>query len=218
MRVIREASRPWAYLTWPNRLTLLRLLLVAPFVVLMQHQQSRSMYRFLALGIFLFMAFSDLADGFLARKFRCASRLGAILDPLADKALIVCAAVLLSLNYSHVRGARLGDWVVVMIVGKDLWVVVGFIVVFLLTGKVRVSPTLAGKACTCGQLVMVTAFLISPELNGLTGSLGTRLAAGLSWAVAGLCVASVVSYTRLGLSIVAVADQDGPGDQASRAA
>jgi len=218
MRSLGHAIRPWAYLSWPNRLTMLRLLLVAPFVVLMKHQQVRPPLRHLALGIFLFMALSDLVDGFLARRLGSSGRLGAILDPLADKALIVCAAILLSLEHSHVRGARLPDWVVVMIVGKDLWVVVGFIVVFLLTGKVRVMPTLPGKMCTCGQLVMVTAVLLSPDLNALGPPIGTWLARGLWWSVGGLCLLAAVSYTRLGLAFVAEADQNRHNDKASRAA
>lgn len=201
-------TRPWAYLSWPNRISLLRLLLVAPFVVLMGHQQSRGLFRYLALGIFVFMALSDLADGFLARRLGRSTRLGAILDPLADKALITCAAILLSLEHSHVRGARLPNWVVVLIVGKDLWVVVGFLVVFLLTGRVKVMPTMPGKMATCGQLMMVTAVLISPELNAVGLPVGMWLARVLWWAVGGLCLLSAISYTRLGLAFVAEADQN----------
>ena len=201
-------TKPWAYLSWPNRISLLRLLLVAPFVVLMGYQQSRDLFRYLALGIFVFMALSDLVDGFLARRLGRSTRLGAILDPLADKALITCAAILLSLEHSHVRGARLPDWVVVLIVGKDLWVVVGFLVVFLLTGRVKVMPTMPGKMVTAGQLMMVTSVLISPELNAVGLPVGTWLARGLWWAVGGLSLLSVISYTRLGLAFVAEADQN----------
>lgn len=211
-------TRPWAYLSWPNRISLLRLLLVAPFVVLMGHQQSRGLFRYLALGIFVFMALSDLVDGFLARRLGRSTRLGAILDPLADKALITCAAILLSLEHSHVRGARLPDWVVVLIVGKDLWVVVGFLVVFLLTGRVKVMPTMPGKMVTCAQLMMVTAVLISPELNAVGLPVGTWVARVLWWAVGGLCLLSVISYTRLGLAFVAEADQNHRNSRTGREA
>lgn len=218
MRTQADITKPWAYLSWPNRISLLRLLLVAPFVVLMGHQQSRALYRYLALGIFVFMALSDLADGFLARQLGRTTRLGGILDALADKALITCAAILLSLDHSHVLGARLPDWVVVLIVGKDLWVVVGFLVVFLLTGKVKVSPTLPGKMVTCGQLIMVTAVLVSPELNASGLPVGTWLARVFWWGVAGLCLLAVVTYTRLGLALVAAADQDQVDQRSGRAA
>lgn len=218
MRSSAETTRPWAYLSWPNRITLVRLALVAPFFVLMQHHQARPLYRHLALAIFMIMALSDLADGFLARRLGRKSSLGAILDPLADKTLIICAAVLLSLPHSAVRGARLPDWVVVMIVGKDLWVIVGFVLVSLLTGRVRVSPSAAGKLCTPAQLVMVASVLLSPELNMLGWRVGSRLASGLWWAVAALCAVSVISYTRMGISFVAEADHEDRGDQADKAA
>jgi len=203
MRTLSEIMRPWAYLSWPNRITLVRLLLVAPFVVLMQRQQSRDLFRYLAVIIFLVMALSDLADGFLARRLNRKSRLGAILDPLADKTLITCAALLLSLPHSSVRDAKLPAWVVVLIVGKDLWVVVGFAVLFLLTGTVRVLPIRAGKACTAGQILMVLAILVSPELNAVGFPLGLRVAQVLWWAVAVFCVWAVVGYTRVGLTFLA---------------
>jgi cardiolipin synthase len=214
-----EIMRPWAYLNWPNRITLLRLLLVAPFVILLQHQQQRPVYRYLALGVFAAMALSDAADGFLARRLNCKSRLGMILDPLADKTLIVCAAVLLSLPHSCVRDGysliKLPDWVVVLIIGKDLWVVVGFVVLFLLTGRIRVVPSKAGKACTVGQLAMVSALLLSPDLNRLGPGVGTHLARALWWIAALLSVAAAVGYTRMGLSFLAEAE---PADSSSKKA
>lgn len=204
---MRDVMRPWAALSWPNRITLMRLLLVAPFVVLMQQHHARPVFRHLAMGIFLVMAVSDVLDGYLARRAGHTSRLGAILDPLADKTLIICAVVLLSLPHSAVRGTRLPHWVVVLIVGKDLWVIVGFVVVFLLTGRVRVMPTWPGKLCTAGQLVMVAAILVSPDINHLATAAGTALAKALWWATAALSVVAVVSYTRLGLLFVAEADR-----------
>jgi len=218
MRTLAEIMRPWAYLSWPNRITMVRLLLVAPFVVLMQHHREHPGYRYLALGIFMSMALSDAVDGILARRLNRKTRLGAVLDPLADKTLIICAAVLLSLPHSAVPGARLPDWVVVMIVGKDLWLLLGFAVVFMVTGRMRVAPTRLGKATTAAQLCMVSAVLLSPDLNRLGGQLGLRLAQGLWWAVSILCALAAVGYTRLGLSFVAEADQDDPGEEADKAA
>ena len=101
--------RPWGSLSWPNRMSILRLLLVAPFVVLLmnQNQPGWAFARYVAVGIFVVMALSDWIDGILARKLNAMTRLGAILDPLADKMLIICAAVLLSLPESAVRSAPL---------------------------------------------------------------------------------------------------------------
>ncbi len=203
-----EKTRTWAYLSWPNRISFLRLALVVPFFILIQQHHSYEPYRFIALGIFILMGLSDLLDGYLARRLDCKTRLGAILDPLADKTLIICAVVLLSLPHSAVKGTQLPDWVVVMIVGKDLWVVAGYIVVFLLTGKDRATPSLPGKLCTVAQLLMVGFVLLSPEINLIGWRLGTRIAMAFWWAAAVLAGLSVISYTRIGIAVVAEADKE----------
>jgi len=209
---IPEKPRTWAYLSWPNRISLMRLMMVAPFVVLLMHHQAQPVYRYLALGIFIVMGFSDILDGYLARRLDCKTRLGAILDPMADKVLIVCAAVLLSLPHSAVKGAMLPDWVVVMIVGKDLWVVAGCLVVFLVSDKVRVTPSLPGKMCTFAQLLLVGFVLLSPEINLIGWQVGSYIVRGLCWVVAVLAGLSVISYTRIGIATVAEADQDNVTD------
>lgn len=201
-----ERIKPWRALTWPNRISIFRLLLVPPFVVLLLHQHPLDWARHAALGIFLVMAVSDFIDGALARKLNERTRLGAILDPLADKTLIICAVVLLSLPGSAVPGAKLPALVVVAVIGKDLWVIAGFFVVYLVTDRVRVRPTPAGKLCTLGQSVMVSAILLAPELNELAGPAGVRagsvLAGTMGWIVAGLSLLAGVSYTRLGLRFI----------------
>ncbi|MHC4295051.1 MAG: CDP-alcohol phosphatidyltransferase family protein [Planctomycetota bacterium] len=195
--------RPWGSLSWPNRISILRLLLVAPFVMMLMNQGEWAYARHAALGIFIVTGLSDLLDGMLARRLNLKTRLGAILDPLADKALIICAVVLLALPDSAVEGFLLPNLVMVIIVGKDLWVIIGFIVVYLVTDRFRVYPTLVGKATTFGQLVMVGLVLIAPDLNRLSPKLGSHLAYGASWIVAGLSITAVLSYTRLGLLFVA---------------
>ncbi len=201
------SAKPWGSLSWPNRISIFRLLMVGPFIVLLMNQRQWTGARYVALIIFLAMAVSDLIDGVLARRLNARTRMGAILDPLADKALIICAAVLLSLKDSAVPGAQLPNWIVVAVVGKDLWVIIGFIVVYLVTDRLRVRPTLAGKACTAGQLIMVTCVLASPDFNRLGYQIGTRLATVTIWGVTVLCALAVISYTRLGLSFVAQEDK-----------
>ncbi len=200
-----KSVRPWGSLSWPNRISILRLLLVAPFVVLLmnQNQPGWGFARHTAVGIFVAMALSDWIDGVLARKLNARTRLGAILDPLADKTLIICAAVLLSLPESSVPSAVLPGWVVVAIVGKDLWVVIGFIVVYLVTDRLHIEPTFAGKLCTFGQIWLVGLTLIAPDLNLLGAQAGSWAAVVMAWVAAALCVLAVVSYLRLGLKFVA---------------
>ena len=202
--------RPWRALNWPNRISLIRLLLVGPFIVLVMNQNDPAWWwaRHAAMAIFLVTAVSDYLDGMLARRLNQRTRLGAILDPLADKVLIICSAVLLALPESAVHdGVHLPGWVVVAIVGKDLYVMIGFVVIYLVTDRFRVQPTVFGKATTVGQLAMVMAVLASPDLNRLGEGLGTAFAVACYWAVAVLVVLAIVSYTRLGLSFVAEGQQ-----------
>ncbi len=192
----------WRALNWPNRISLFRVLGVGPFVVLLLNQQGWPPARYWAMGVFVVMGLSDALDGYLARRTGQTTQLGAILDPLADKLLITCAAILLTSQRASVPGAVLPNWVVVLIVGKDIWVVAGFLIVFLVTGNVRIQPTRAGKTCTMGQIVMVAGVLAAPDLNRLGGQIGYYLAVGLGWAVMALCLLSIASYTRLGLTFV----------------
>jgi len=207
MYKLADRLKPWSYLTWPNRITMMRFLLVPPFVVIMQHQQSDKLYRYAATGLFSIMALSDLLDGFLARRLRCQTKLGAILDPLADKALMICAAILLSLPHSAVVGNKLPDWVVIMIVGKDLWIITWFIITFMLTGRTWLAPSKSSKLCTAVQAVMIIIILVSPELNRLIEMLGNHLTHVLWWMTAVLCVLAATSYTRMGLDVMGQSDK-----------
>lgn len=203
-------AKPWASLNWPNRISIMRLLLVGPFAVMLLQQRHWPQARYFALAILLVMAVSDFLDGMLARRLNARTRLGAILDPLADKVLIICAAIMLALDSSSVEGAQLPSWVVVAIVGKDLWVIMGFVVVYLVTDRFRICPGLAGKVSTACQLGMVVLFLIAPDLNRFGGHLGTKVAMVSAWIVAGMCILSVLNYTKMGLGFVA--GQDKPLD------
>ena len=200
--------KPWASLNWPNRISIIRLLLVPPFVVLMlNHHQWGDWARLAAMAIFMAMGLSDFVDGQLARRLNERTRLGAILDPLADKILIITSVVLLAHPDTAVRDARLSNWIVVAVIGKDLWVTLGFLVVYLVTDRFVVRPSIAGKASTFAQLLMVVLVLLSPEFNRLgsrvgAGALGTGLAVAASYLVVAVCVLAVISYSRMGLAFV----------------
>ena len=198
-----SSVKPWRSLSWPNRISILRLLLVAPFVVLVMNQNKEGWQgwaRYAALGVFVVMAVSDAVDGFLARKLNSKTRFGAILDPLADKTLIIFAVVLLSMQEFQVPGHPVDNWVVVCAVGKDLWVIAGFLVIYLVTDRFLAAPTLTGKAATFAMCVMVGLVLISPELDLLLKGLGVYAVLAAEGVVCVLCVLAVINYTRMGLA------------------
>lgn len=96
------------------------------------------------------------------------TRLGAFLDPLADKLLMLCACIILAGQTTSVENYRLPLTVVVLIIGKDVFLALGFLTVFMMVApEVHVKPALSGKAATFLQLSMVLSILIAPEMESL---------------------------------------------------
>jgi len=127
----------------------------------------RDIMRYAAIIIFLVMAVSDVLDGYLARRKGQVTKLGAFLDPVADKLLITSACLLLASQRGHVDRFLLPPTVVVLIIGKDLFLLIGFVIVYFITSQIHIAPALIGKIATTLQLSMVAAILIAPEVSGL---------------------------------------------------
>ena len=191
-------------LNWANRITILRLFLTVPFVSLMLKvndpaltQSLRDGVRYVAFALFMAMAASDAFDGYLARRRNQNTRLGAFLDPVADKLLITSACLLLASRRGGVEPFRLPSTVVVLIIGKDLLLLIGFLLVYFITGQVRISPAPAGKAATALQLTMVAGILVGPELTRLTTAWKLVMPV-LWWSAAAAAVLALAVYLRMG--------------------
>src|SRR5438132_14053268 len=105
----------------PNWMTYLRLFLIPLFVFLMSDASAVSLLG--ATIVFIIAAITDYVDGFIARKYGAVSDFGKLLDPLADKILIMSALVMLSVQRSDIDGAPwIQGWLVVAILARDLWV------------------------------------------------------------------------------------------------
>jgi len=155
------------FLTLANQITLLRILLILPFVICllkMGHVDYGDQIRLAAIVLFIIMAVSDALDGYLARRNHQQSPLGAFLDPMADKLMITCASLILSVSATAVEGFQLPLTVVVLIIGKDILLLSGFAVTYFLTNNIHIRPVWAGKASTFFQIVMVFSILIGPEM------------------------------------------------------
>ncbi|MBN1764687.1 MAG: CDP-alcohol phosphatidyltransferase family protein [Sedimentisphaerales bacterium] len=191
-------------LSWPNRITLARILLTGPFVMAMLHVNDPAYMpwiRYVAIVIFLVMAVSDGLDGWLARRTKEVTQLGAFLDPLADKLLIICSTLLLAGDKTAVPGMRLPDVVVVVIIGKDLYTIMGFFIIYMITSEMKIVPVLAGKTSTAMQLVTVLAILISPEATELVAWY-PYVVKFLWWTMTVMGVITVIIYTRNGTRYV----------------
>ncbi len=202
--------------TWATRITLMRIFLIAPFVMLMLNinnpeyaQSQRHFFRYLATVIFLVMAISDGIDGYLARRRHQVTKLGAFLDPLADKLLMTCACLLLASERAMVPGFKLPIEVVVMIIGKDMFLLIGFIVVFLFTHEVHVIPVRIGKVATTLQLVMVAAILLAPEISGISEPFHHYIwfLRALWWSAAATAILATAIYIRAGSGYIEEAEK-----------
>ncbi len=128
----------------PNALSLMRIFLVAPFLVAVIYRQYP-----LAFGLFVTAGISDFLDGYLARRLQQKSVLGTFLDPLGDRLLSTVAFIALSMQ------GLLPPWLAVTVVAKDLYVGIGAGILYFAGRQVVAEASLWGKLATLMQIVTI---------------------------------------------------------------
>jgi cardiolipin synthase (CMP-forming) len=169
-------------MTIANRVTIFRILLIPFFVVevLYYVNTGKQVHYLLGLISFAVAAVCDGLDGYIARRFNQRSELGAILDPLADKLLLVSAIVLLSFDHRPFL-PMVPLWLTGTIIGRDMLLVAGLIVIQMTVGKVKVRPRVMGKLATVLQMVVVLWVLMKLGNRWLPAcALATALCTGVS--------------------------------------
>jgi CDP-diacylglycerol--glycerol-3-phosphate 3-phosphatidyltransferase len=147
-------------MTTANKVTIFRILLIPFFVVeiLYYMKDGDETNRLLAVLAFGIAAVCDAVDGFIARHFNQRSELGAILDPLADKLLLVSSIVVFSRSTPHLGSIPL--WLTGTIIGRDLVLLLGLVVIQMTVGKVKIRPHVFGKVATVLQIICVAWILL----------------------------------------------------------
>ena len=168
-------------LSIPNLITLGRILLV-PIVV--WAIASGQQYMWIAFVLFVAAGVSDAVDGYLAKRFHMTTELGAYLDPLADKALIVSIYIALGIN-GYIPG-----WLVILVVSRDIMIVGAVMLSWLVGIPIKVKPLLVSKLNTVAQIVYACVVLGTVGL-GFDLPILTRVLMGL---VAILTLLSVAAY------------------------
>lgn len=159
----------------PNLISIARILLTLPVAyLLLQQRFSEALLLFFVAGV------SDALDGYLAKRFGWHSRLGSILDPLADKLLLVTAFVCLAWV------AVIPFWLVLLVLGRDLVIILGALAFHLLIGRYEMAPTWISKLNTALQIILVLALVLSHGLYALPEGV-------LTWLVYGVSVTTVLS-------------------------
>jgi len=154
-----------------NQVTVARILMIPVFVVLVlgygcsvDAKAPQEWMRWLALTVFLIAAASDGLDGYIARRYNQKTRLGAILDPIADKGLLLAGLIALSLtNWSY----ALPVWFVVLVVTRDLIVVLGAALINRFLGPVEVQPSFLGRTATVTQMIALGLIMLLQNHNWL---------------------------------------------------
>lgn len=174
-----QSPPPQILLTWPNMITLGRLAAVPGTIwLILQERLDMAFLLFLAAGL------SDGLDGWLARATQSHSALGALLDPVADKALLVSVYVTLAAT------GVLPDWLAILVVFRDIVIVGGLTLLWMAGNRPPIRPLWLSKVNTVLQIGLAALALF---VHGFAVPMQTAIA-GMTWLVAASTLASGIAY------------------------
>jgi cardiolipin synthase (CMP-forming) len=176
-----------AWLTVPNVLTALRLLAIVPFALLAMRGRYRA-----ALILFVGAGLTDTLDGTIARRLGQTSKVGRLLDPLADKLFTVVSFVVLSI--SRPASSSIPIWVMCAVLLRDVLILVGSFIVYRASRNSGFKPSVYGKVNTLLELSVVVCFLSVPDLPFVA-----KLFPGLYIVLLVSLLVSTADYLRTGL-------------------
>ena len=179
-------------LTFANKITVCRILAVPFFISsVLYYSHEQEYLRYVALGIFLFAVVSDFIDGYVARRWHQKTKAGAILDPLADKLLLISAFITLYMMGTELGPVRFPMWLVVAAISREVILILGATIIQLQKGELILNPTLLGKATAFFQMLSVFGVLLDWEFSYMI------------WDVTlVLTIVSGVDYIREGIKIL----------------
>ncbi len=163
----------------PNKLTLLRVLLIPFFIFFLTTDYIGAVSKWIALGVFCAASLTDFFDGYIARKYNLVTNFGKFMDPLADK-LLVCSALI-----CFTAMGRMPAWIVIVIVARE-FIISGFRLIAAEQGIV-IAASMWGKFKTATQMIMIIVFIMDIPLLYIPGQV-------LMYAALALTVISLVDY------------------------
>ncbi len=151
-------------MTLANKITVVRFFLIPVFIVFAAYYsesitsgEEDRLYRILAVATYALASISDAIDGYIARNFNQSTALGRVLDPIADKLLLLSGVVTLSVTNWH---AGLPIWFAALVIARDVVISVGMLIIYLTHGKAKVRARISGKICTFLTLSCVCWVLV----------------------------------------------------------
>ncbi len=168
----------------PNILTLIRILLTPLFIIFLIKGLLLA-----ALLVFSLAGVSDGLDGFIARYFNQKTKLGAYLDPIADKLLLVSAYICLGVL------EMIPSWLAVIVISRDVLILLGIAIFTIFVVRVEIRPSMVSKLTTVAQLFTIFWVLLNTAITSAAG-----IQTALFWITAILTTASCLHYTYVGLT------------------
>ncbi|MEW6161863.1 MAG: CDP-alcohol phosphatidyltransferase family protein [Nitrospirota bacterium] len=169
----------------PNTLTITRIIIIPVFVTTVVYKR----YDY-ALYLFVIAALTDIFDGLFARLKNQKTALGTFLDPVADKFLLVTSFVILS-TYGWIP-----KWIAITVISRDIIVITGWFLLYLVTGAATVEPSVLGRATIWMQSVFIAFVLMDMNLPSMPG-----IHSILQWTTAGITITSGLHYIYRGLKL-----------------
>ncbi len=142
-------------LTLANKITVIRIVLIPFFIASVVYAKLD-----IAVAIFALAVLSDGIDGFIARALKQKTQLGTVLDPIADKLLLLSAYICLSVSSSIPAGIRLPPYVPIIVISRDVIIVIGSVIVYFMKGSLDIAPSVVGKITTFFQMMTIVAVLV----------------------------------------------------------
>lgn len=182
-------------MNFANKISTFRILSVPFFIAsLVYYSPERAFLRTVALGIFILAVVSDAIDGYIARKSKQQSPAGLILDPLGDKLLLMSAFVSLYLISFPIKFPL---FVILIVLSRDLIILIGAMVIFMVKQKINIIPTKWGKLTTIFQMSAVLAVLLQLRVSYI-----------FWWAAVFFTIISGIDYIMRGFKILYVLDNN----------
>ncbi len=154
-------------ITLATKVTLARILGVPVFVLLLIYyemglarQENADVFRWAALGVFVIVAATDALDGYLARSRNEVTAIGRLLDPLADKGLLLSGLILLARPVVRTLEPHIPVWFTTLVISRDVLLVGGYFLIHHFVGSVHVQPRWVGKSATVLQMGLIAWALI----------------------------------------------------------
>jgi CDP-diacylglycerol--glycerol-3-phosphate 3-phosphatidyltransferase len=148
-------------LTFANILTCVRILAVPFFISSVVYYHPEQDYiRYITFAIFSLAVLTDIIDGYCARTYHQDTKIGAILDPLADKLLLMSAFICLFVVKDIIAPVAVPLWVLLIVVSRDAILLVGGASIYLASGNIDVAPTRIGKMTAFFQVISIAAALL----------------------------------------------------------